>query len=660
MGSIVRYLMWAVILLCGLRATAQVQAQDTLLSYSGQNMRQGINSWTYLNTIYAGMSIGEQQYLRLSAGTDWIYNNSINGTGEYIRQINKFSFQHLFAVSSIHSVGHEGEFLEYRANNNLQGRYAGFYQLELPIDSNLALRAKPKAGWAIDFRRSNQDHGPYLGFNGEMNYFNKAKALRTNALLIADQSWVVPREQQLLGARVSLDKQFEQAASVQLGAEYRRRKQEDYFQDNIRSTVSDSLSFTAGLNYNLLKNLAFISNAVLVVPSRDFDYRLVENEGVLRRNTGFGENQLIAEAALQYRKRKIRIKAGLDLNSRTRLYYAERLPSDSQEIVYEQAVALEESRNIAETTYGYGFEGTIRLNPKHTLTANYRGQLLRVNTESELNTQDRDEALYSYELGYYWQLTRAFQLAMRNSGTYRHIIYIFGEQSAENYIERIIRFQPEFTWRTNRLFWNGSYALTSTYNVRDFESQASRNRSNRIFEINQRLTYAFHPRISLELTFLRRENRIGLLDWDNFKESPLDTTIIYETEPGIEGKLLAKHKNTNLALKVGVRYFRNELRSSLSTTAENGSGTVRVYNNAITEQIGPQMRLQFTYLRQTAIDLKISYLRFLQYNDYTLTDELFVGQSRSRDQLDARIVNNFFFFELKGQIFIGRNKNQKP
>lgn len=636
------FLPWLCLSFWGL-STCAAYAQDTTLLFQGQNQRQGINSYQYSNQALGGLEWGKQS-LRYRAGQDWNYNTA--GERRFVRQLNRAHVQHRYALDSSWSLGQLIDVEDFRANQNAFGDYALMGSWRLEQDTFWKNNTKALLGYSLDKRQSFNDHGPYAGFRLQGQWLPKEQDLHLHYRLNADSRWVQPRHQFNYGGRIGLAKEFGQEAFLQMGTAYQRRQVEDYYRDNIRATVSDTTSAFLNFRYQAWRQLVFSSENELNLPTRSFEYRAFVPRSEKLRNTGFDQTalQLLQKVAWKGRKRKV--EAGFQVRQRLRDYRAERLARDSLDFLYEQALAQEEARNISEITYGYYVDGRWNFNAKHSLRGKYRSQLLRVNTSSELNTQDRDELLYSGELAYTYRMNRHFSAGLSTSGSYRHIVYIKSEQSAENYTERILRYQPFYRWRTKHIRWDARFNLTSTYNVRDFESQSLKDRSNRIFRVEQEFEWYLNRRYTFLLQFTRRENRIGLLNWSNFSESPLDTTITLDVHPKLKTRALMKKEEVDLALLWGFRYFRRVQRSEAGL-AISGVGIRKIYVADIALQLGPSLGIDLKQSRRLNLQTSVALLDYVQFFDYTLTEEPYVGVVKEQEQLNRRQENLLIFFDIQ-------------
>jgi hypothetical protein len=257
-----------------------------------------------------------------------------------------------------------------------------------------------------------------------------------------------------------------------------------------------------------------------------------------------------------------------------------------------------------------------------------------VDTRSSENNQDRDEVLYAGELIYQRRWSRIFQTECKIGGTYRQLVYITPQQSSENYTERMVRFEPNFILGTKRLSWKGNYSLQATYNVRDFSTEQLKNRSNRIFltyhSIDATLTKKWHTLFD----FSRRENRLSLLNWTDFKESPLDTVVIYDCS--IRFQYTKQTLNgTSLKTYAGYRYFR-QTRQNEAGLNKIGEGVIAIALDNIVIQQGPRFGITW----QSAFGLYLYADCWLQQNNifyaFKETSRIYLGQSFSNQQLQQK------------------------
>lgn len=188
-----------------------------------------------------------------------------------------------------------------------------------------------------------------------------------------------------------------------------------------------------------------------------------------------------------------------------------------------------------------------------TLWVSGATSILRYDTPSEANVEDRDELLVAVSLSSSHQVSQYLHLTLTLDGNLNQIVYLFGERSANNNINRVLRFSPRALYKPlSFLTIMNRFEVLANYTVYDFEELAGDVRS---FSYRQ---FAWVDSTSLELSgsigldfflYLKLYDR-GQLNWREFKErrenSFADKTyavqVRYKPEPG-------------MLFALGLRYF---------------------------------------------------------------------------------------------------------
>ena len=180
--------------------------------------------------------------------------------------------------------------------------------------------------------------------------------------------------------------------------------------------------------------------------------------------------------------------------------------------------------------------------------------ILRYDTPSATNIEDRDELLVALSLSTFHHVSQYLDLSFSLDGTLSHIVYLLKDRSANNNINRVLRFSPRTVYTPFRqLVTMNSFEVLANYTVYDFEQQAAQVRSfsYRQFGWIDSTALEITSRVGLDFfVYLKLYDR-GQLNWSAFTErrenSFVDKTYALQARfSPEEGTLFA----------VGVRYFR--------------------------------------------------------------------------------------------------------
>ncbi len=114
------------------------------------------------------------------------------------------------------------------------------------------------------------------------------------------------------------------------------------------------------------------------------------------------------------------------------------------------------------------------------------------------------------------------QLIVNLEGTISHLIYIYSSQSANNNVNRVLRFSAGENYKGARFSSSNNFEVSANYTVYDFEDIASnlRSISFRQFTATDSTQYFITKNFFFIVTPYIRLTDQGELDWNNFAEKP--------------------------------------------------------------------------------------------------------------------------------------------
>jgi hypothetical protein len=179
--------------------------------------------------------------------------------------------------------------------------------------------------------------------------------------------------------------------------------------------------------------------------------------------------------------------------------------------------------------------------------------MLRYDTPSDDNLEDRDELLIAMSVSTSHRVNRFLEVGLRLDGTLSHLVYLLKERSANNNINRVLRLAPTTvirpaSWCTSF----NTFEVLANYTVYDFEEQATlaRSFSYRQFGWLDSTAIDFTRRIGMDIFSYIKTYERGLFRWKEFTERPensfIDRTFAAQLRfaPG-----------PSVTFAVGVKYF---------------------------------------------------------------------------------------------------------
>ena len=610
---------------------------DSLVYVRGQNTRLGITTFLFENQVGGRMALSDRHHLQYDLGQRWMYNKLLRERPFVVRDL-LADVTHTYRLTEALHWVQQAHLADYAAiDTRLLSVHTGLrWQAAFLPRHTVAVAGR--VGVVSDRRRVATDNGLSLGATAHYTLTDTARQLATYVrgdYLINDIS---PRLNHLGGIELGVEKQFNQYALLNVQAGFRGQRVEDYLLPNVQSIRSDTAYARLYLSYALSPRLSFQSSNQWQTPHRAFYYRpyLADAVDAPAQNVSYQQGELDLTQRLRWVSRRWSATGSFQFQQRTRDYSLDNNRNlDPTELRRE--LTREKIKDIREETTTWRYELRYRPGRRHQLYGQTVARLLRVITPSPVNTQDRDELLYAAEAGWITTWNPAFRTTIKMSGDYKHFVFVTAAQSIENYQQRTLRFDPQFRWQTGRLAWSGQYQLSAGYQVRDAPGEQQKNRSNRMFIAAHQVNYQLDDRHGLVLDFLRRETRLGRLNWQTFQESPLDTTLVHDVT--LTGRRRFRHQSHVVTGELGYRTFHQSRRQRAGLNDDRG-GNRLIYLRQQTVQHGPVVKLAW----QGSARLQISADGWFQmihiFNRYQPGEGTFLGFSFTPAEL-ALVQRNF-------------------
>lgn len=397
--------------------------------------------------------------------------------------------------------------------------------------------------------------------------------------------------------------------------------------ETIEATTSDTLNIGVDLEapiyggLNLATGLLFGANNRIIRTFR-------APEESLFFDTNFHRRAIQAEVGLRYRDNRymgdLMLESSAESEER-QLANRDQLPASQAfqkgslltQADYDQSVFTLRWRNQFQQSDALGFnlEGS--------------ASILRHNTP-EINPDDRDEALYTGRMGVALSLSPYFQAELNLAGSYYHTVYLKAQRSAENNVQRSLRFSPLLRWLpSDRTRIQLASEVRATYTVDDFvlPGRLTSDQSAREIRYALDVEQAFQEvRIVGSGTF--SDLHLGRFLAAQFAEIPFDTLRTY-------GAWVRVQTGRTVAAEVGARLFvRTDYDRASSVTYQrlDDSGNLlfddlgQPLTTNITrpgrrwiEQIGPTTALTWSMSDESALQLEgwmnVQRIRYRLYGD---------------------------------------------
>ena len=638
-------------------------AADTALLLLARARRVGVSTFVQTSGARGYLRLGPRQQLRYRVGTDHIYDS--RGTPALVREDYGADVAHVFALGpgGHWQLGQQLHYDQSRANATRTGLWLGRlgYQRRLrpghPTDSLSQMRLTVLGGLATDRRNGRDDAGLAVGFDAAALFFANGPAAAPLAVrVLGTRAALGPRTLQRLVAEVAGEQAFlpNAALTVQGRLSGRTHRAEDYLPGSVQRIQSDTVAVQAGAIYRVNPFATLRSDNSLLLPARAFRYRRQSARADTLQDVGYRQRELDTRQELRYALPKLQASLSYAYRERTRAYYLDnsRFLSAAR---LATALAREQAKDITEQTTQWQGALTWLPTAHHVLALVGTAQLLRVDAPSKDNQQTRDEAQHLLRLTWTGRWAGAFRTTLGVAGEYRQTVFIRAGLSAENYADRLLHWEPGFTWAPGRWSLRSSYHLWVSYQVRDLAAEQARNRASRVLEQTQSLTYQLRPRLLLLADYVRRENRVGQLNWARFRESPLDTSVTHDFAAGARQSWSGRRGSTSLRLGYRLLEQRNYGRAALlpEPSAANPTATL-IYLHGITRQQGPELAVERRAPAGFSLTASV-WLQWLRtFSTYRAGPGAFIGSSYSALDLARETRRLLPYFELAVEWRVGR------
>lgn len=353
------------------------------------------------------------------------------------------------------------------------------------------------------------------------------------------QDQLTPRraENDTLGFHI--DKVFFEETRNGLQAQYTRLRRDFYFpidtilgqtlnlRNNIESRTENIIAVVDTLNYEVSDHFIVGIRGQVFNRSveKEIRYKNTASAADLSLDTEIEEFRLEGEVQLRYRLSD-RLLTGLRLSvsERDERHSLKPTADAEQPILAERSRQERRKDNTARRTILAGNLAWVVSGSDTVLMSSSSG-LLRYDTSSELNVDDRDEFLLVFNATTVHALSPYLTLRLSATVNLNHVVYVFAARSANNNWNRVWKLSPRIEYRpSDRLSTVNAFEVLANYTVYDFEEQvfSVRSFSFRQFALIDTTLYRFTDRLGMFLSAHVKLYERGELKWSEFKERPVN------------------------------------------------------------------------------------------------------------------------------------------
>ena len=388
------------------------------------------------------------------------------------------------------------------------------------------LTLSPVVGYRWENQAQANDRGPGYGLFAQTGDLTM-EGYRVNASGQYLSYDLDPRVFERDFLRAGLEAQFPGGSRDSLEAGVYRFRRDFYVGSNstVESRVEQLFDGANLLAYEIgggFRSLFFVR-----VMARHLDKNLMYPDAVpdsLRTfDTTIDEFRLTAYVEAAYRSTAGEASVRLSHTERTESHAAVPVAGAAAAIdaLYRLQNTREQTKDNSSRWTSLSASATAVLGSRHRATITGSAGILRYDTPSDLNVEDRDESLLALSLATFHRLSRYIELALTVDGTQSHVVYLLGDRSANNAVNRVLRLAPRTWFRPfPAVVSMNEFEVLANYTVYDFEDilAESRSFSYRQFGWADSTVVDLSDRIGLDFFAYFRFYDRGQLDWGEFTE----------------------------------------------------------------------------------------------------------------------------------------------
>jgi len=414
-------------------------------------------------------------------------------------------------------------------NSAAMSTLAGVGYAPLPFVDLAAL-----GGYRWDRQGDITDRGPSFDLQGSLRNL-ELEGTGIGGMFRYREDRISPRTLDDGSGRLSIRKEFLPGTGDSLDAIYLRSRREFYsLADNsIESRVERAFGIANLLRYAVDPevHVGVFAGFTGRVLDKDLRAREPEDEATPRLGTRIDEFRLDTYLQVEYRPVDSRTRAWLRLGylERNEEHRAIRSSSSSSlsQILFQERDRQEQSKdNLTRRTTLSGL-ATFTLSSSDVVTFSGSASILRYDTPSSLNVEDRDEQLLAAMVATRHGLSRVMDLDVVLDGYVSHVVYLLKERSANNNRNYVLRLSPRTTFRPRSWLTSLNAAeVLANYTVYDYEQAGGdiKSFSYRQFAFIDSTAFALTHSIGIDLVAYVKVYERGQLRWAAFEERTENTT----------------------------------------------------------------------------------------------------------------------------------------
>jgi len=318
--------------------------------------------------------------------------------------------------------------------------------------------------------------------------------------------------------------------------------------ETVESTRSDTVTVGIDLESQVASPL-WLTGSLDVSANRRKVETLRAPESALFFDSAFNRRNVEISIAARYDQASTRARvafiAGVEVERR-KLDNADDLPAA-------QASQKLDILRQADKERGYfALQSNLNFSPARWWDIQFDGSanILKHDTP-DVNLDDRDELLYNGLVGSRFRIREGLDITVQVLGSWFHTVYLKSLRSAENSVQKSIRYRPSVQWRPSpRTRFRLSSEVRATYTVDDFLLPGRRptDQAAREMRFDLEADHDFGDGVRALVTASLSDLQLGRFLEDVFAEIPFDTLKTYSVWARVQ-------TGSKVQAELGMRFF---------------------------------------------------------------------------------------------------------
>lgn len=474
-----------------------------------------------------------------------------------------------------------------------------------------------KTGYKAESQYDEFNKGPSV--SGEFSIYNlNISDFMVDGQLKLGYESLDPRKKSLIYSRIYFDKPFDNnLAKNEFDGTFSRIRKDFYFpadnntvsqfgvQNNIEKRIENIFKFYNRFDYTVSKSMYVVFNInpyYRSITKENTYIPIAANMQPGIYDTDIQELSFAGDIALnfQYPKLDYQIKAYYrERDEKHFLLNKNRISQNFVNIIENKESAKNNHSSILKINSNLYYN----LNLMNRVELSGSASILKYDTQSEINYDDRDELGYMVYIAHRFNNLQNLILVTSVDINLYHTVYIFSQKSSNNNWNRIIRFTSKSYFEPSENFRNiGTFSVLANYTVYDFQDIISTVKSYSFRQLNLKdsLIVKFTKHIGADIFGEIKFYERGELNWNAFTQRPLNYF-----EDKIINSELNYFFNKFITFSGGYRWF--EQRRFIYVGGE------RQFDNYV-RTMGPFFKLRAVWKQNSILELLGSY-DYYRYGD---------------------------------------------